>query len=72
MEPLQVLLNPPSPREKVPASVWEWSGVAFDEGSAAADWFSEYLGKPGTRLVRFDAGLNSTRLLLVTISFVLF
>ncbi|EPS57338.1 hypothetical protein M569_17480, partial [Genlisea aurea] len=34
-------------------SVWEWSGRAFDEGGAAATWFSVYLGKP-SRLVRFN------------------
>ncbi|CAM6097995.1 unnamed protein product [Calypogeia fissa] len=60
MEPLQVLLNPPGPREKVPASVWKWSGHALDEGSTAAEWFSRYFGKPGTRLVRFDA-VGATR-----------
>nr|XP_010914266.1 mitochondrial amidoxime reducing component 2 isoform X2 [Elaeis guineensis] len=35
-------------------SVWEWSGAAFDEGSEASEWFSNYLGKP-SRLVRFNA-----------------
>ncbi|KAK3432440.1 hypothetical protein EUGRSUZ_E04318 [Eucalyptus grandis] len=35
-------------------SVWEWSGSAWDEGQEAANWFSNYLGKPG-RLVRFNA-----------------
>ncbi|KAI3474328.1 hypothetical protein Pfo_029151 [Paulownia fortunei] len=34
-------------------SVWEWSGSAVDEGAAAAQWFSSYLGKP-SRLVRFN------------------
>ncbi|KAL3632327.1 hypothetical protein CASFOL_025311 [Castilleja foliolosa] len=34
-------------------SVWEWSGSAVDQGPAAAQWFSNYLGKP-TRLVRFN------------------
>ncbi|KAK6118305.1 hypothetical protein DH2020_047978 [Rehmannia glutinosa] len=34
-------------------SVWEWSGSAVDEGAAAAQWFSNYLGKP-SRLVRFN------------------
>ncbi|KAK4386400.1 Mitochondrial amidoxime reducing component 2 [Sesamum angolense] len=33
-------------------SVWEWSGSAVDEGPDAAQWFSNYLGKP--RLVRFN------------------
>ncbi len=31
---------------------WEWKGTARDEGSEAAAWFSELLGKP-SRLVRF-------------------
>lgn len=35
-------------------SVWEWSGAAFEEGSEASEWFSNYLGKP-SRLVRFNA-----------------
>lgn len=34
-----------------PVTVWEWSGVAADEGDEAAAWFSAYLGKP-VRLVR--------------------
>lgn len=34
-------------------SVWEWSGSALDEGDAAANWFTNYLGKP-SRLVRFN------------------
>ncbi|KAL0292575.1 UNVERIFIED_CONTAM: hypothetical protein Scaly_2586400, partial [Sesamum calycinum] len=34
-------------------SVWEWSGSAVDEGADAAQWFSNYLGKP-SRLVRFN------------------
>ncbi|XP_051135925.1 uncharacterized protein LOC127254716 [Andrographis paniculata] len=34
-------------------SVWEWSGSAVDEGAAAAEWFTSYLGKP-SRLVRFN------------------
>ncbi|KAL9151415.1 hypothetical protein ABFS82_11G050200 [Erythranthe guttata] len=33
-------------------SVWEWTGSAVDEGDHAAQWFSNYLGKP-SRLVRF-------------------
>ncbi|XP_057971510.1 uncharacterized protein LOC131160155 [Malania oleifera] len=35
-------------------TVWEWSGSVFDEGEEAANWFSNFLGKP-TRLVRFNA-----------------
>ncbi|KAI4371225.1 hypothetical protein MLD38_019487 [Melastoma candidum] len=34
-------------------SCWEWSGSALDEGQEAADWLSNYLGKP-SRLVRFN------------------
>ncbi|PIM97028.1 Molybdenum cofactor sulfurtransferase [Handroanthus impetiginosus] len=34
-------------------SLWEWSGSAFDEGEEAANWFSDFLGKP-SRLVRFN------------------
>lgn len=34
-------------------SVWEWSGSAFDEGTEASTWLSNYLGKP-SRLVRFN------------------
>lgn len=34
-------------------SVWEWSGSAVDEGISAAQWFTDYIGKP-SRLVRFD------------------
>lgn len=34
-------------------SLFEWSGSANDEGDEAADWFSDYLGKP-SRLVRFN------------------
>ena len=37
-------------------SVWEWSGSAYDEGAAAAEWFSAYFGKP-SRLVRFKEGV---------------
>eukprot|EP00850_Spirogloea_muscicola_P015328 SM000116S24249 [mRNA] locus=s116:408819:411005:+ [translate_table: standard] len=55
MEPLHVLLAPPYERPRVPASVWEWSGHALDEGDDAAAWFTTYLGKP-SRLVRFAPG----------------
>ncbi|XP_071738484.1 uncharacterized protein [Rutidosis leptorrhynchoides] len=34
-------------------SVWEWSGSALDEGHEAAQWFTDFLGKP-SRLVRFN------------------
>lgn len=52
MNPLKVPLAKPGQKVN-DVSVWEWSGSAVDEGSAAADWFSSYLGKP-SRLVRFD------------------
>lgn len=32
-------------------NVWEWTGVAADEGDEAAAWFSKYLDTP-VRLVR--------------------
>ncbi|CAA0825365.1 Molybdenum cofactor sulfurase family protein [Striga hermonthica] len=42
------------PAEKIDGvSVWEWSGSAVDEGPVAAQWFSNFLGKP-SRLVRFN------------------
>jgi hypothetical protein len=33
-------------------TVWEWSGVAADEGDEAAAWFSKYLER-SVRLVRW-------------------
>lgn len=39
-------------RKLVPASVWDWSGLAVDEGDAAAAWFTRYLGAEA-RLVRY-------------------
>ncbi|MFX9847501.1 MOSC N-terminal beta barrel domain-containing protein, partial [Acinetobacter baumannii] len=51
MNALKVPLTKP-PQIVDGVSVWEWSGTAMDEGAAAAQWFSDYLGKP-TRLVRF-------------------
>lgn len=54
MELLKVPLLKSSSTEMVDGiSVWEWSGSAIDEGAAAAQWFSTYLGKP-SRLVRFS------------------
>lgn len=52
MDVLKVHLGKP-PLMVDNVSVWEWSGSAFDEGAAAAEWFSKYLGKT-SRLVRFD------------------
>ena len=54
MDVLKVHLGKP-PLMVDNVSVWEWSGSAFDEGAAAAEWFSKYLGKT-SRLVRFDPG----------------
>jgi uncharacterized protein len=34
--------------------VWDDVVKAFDMGALAAQWFSDFLGAPGTRLVRFD------------------
>lgn len=58
MEVLKVpLMKSSNSGEKVDGiSVWEWSGSAVDEGAAAAQWFSNYLGKP-SRLVRFNDGM---------------
>ncbi|GAX85979.1 hypothetical protein CEUSTIGMA_g13395.t1 [Chlamydomonas eustigma] len=33
-------------------TIWEWSGLAADEGDKAADWFSKFLGIP-CRLTRY-------------------
>ena len=54
MSQLKVSLAPPSPcnEQLTAASVWEWKGLAADEGEKAAAWFSEYLDKP-CRLVRY-------------------
>jgi uncharacterized protein YcbX len=42
--------------------VWEWSGVAADEGDEAAAWFSKFLERP-VRLVRCDQGAVTLRCL---------
>jgi uncharacterized protein len=41
---------------EAPTRVQVWDNVvkAFDMGALAAQWFSDFLGAPGTRLVRFD------------------
>ncbi|KAJ0599240.1 putative protein kinase RLK-Pelle-LRR-V family [Helianthus annuus] len=36
-------------------SIWEWSGLAWDEGDEASKWFINYLGKP-SRLMCFNEG----------------
>lgn len=58
MELLKVALAKPSIEKVDGVSVWEWSGSAADEGAAAAQWFSNYLGTPA-RLVRYNHnGIN--------------
>ena len=49
---LQVPLFPSQERKLVPVTVWAWTGLGADEGDAAAEWFSAYLGTPA-RLVRY-------------------
>jgi uncharacterized protein YcbX len=34
--------------------VWDDTVPAFDMGAVASQWFSDFLGQPGLRLVRFD------------------
>lgn len=34
--------------------VWDDAVMAFDMGAVAGQWFSDFLGQPGLRLVRFD------------------
>lgn len=55
----QVPLDAPGPGQQqqrlVPIKVWEWAGEGADEGPAAADWLTKYLGVPA-RLVRFVGG----------------
>jgi hypothetical protein len=53
MPPLRVPLVPAAPRPLVTASVWEATSMqGYDEGEAAAEWFSTFLGQPA-RLVRY-------------------
>ncbi|MCG2595601.1 MOSC N-terminal beta barrel domain-containing protein [Ramlibacter sp. XY19] len=40
--------------EPVQVKVWNDTVPAFDMGAIAAQWFSDFLGRPGLRLVRFD------------------
>ncbi len=44
-------LPAPPTTARSPTSVWHWSGLALDEGPAAAEWLATYLGRPA-RLVR--------------------
>ncbi|KAK4420978.1 Molybdenum cofactor sulfurase [Sesamum alatum] len=53
MDVLKVPLNEIKLKQWMVSQLWEWSGSAVDEGAAAAQWFSNYLGKP-SRLVRFN------------------
>ncbi|GFP84177.1 mitochondrial amidoxime reducing component 2 [Phtheirospermum japonicum] len=57
MDVLKVPLMSKSAEKVEGVSVWEWSGSAVDEGAAAAQWFSNYLGKP-CRFVRFNDGID--------------
>lgn len=50
MQPLTLESNE---RRPVEIRVWDYRGMALDEGPLAAAWFSEVLGT-GARLVRFD------------------
>ena len=38
------------------ATVWEWTGDAYDCGEEAAKWFTSFLGGVEVRLVRFPKG----------------
>ncbi|HEX4352156.1 MAG TPA: MOSC N-terminal beta barrel domain-containing protein [Polyangiales bacterium] len=51
MRPLKLRLSQHDDGTLVPVSVWEYRGSAFDEGSDASEWFSEFLSRP-CRLVR--------------------
>ena len=55
MRPLAVPLAPDAPLPRCKVGVWEWEGLAGDEGSAASEWFTRYLGKTKStiRLVRW-------------------
>jgi uncharacterized protein YcbX len=40
--------------EPMQVKIWDDNVPAFDMGAIAAQWFSDFLGRPGLRLVRFD------------------
>lgn len=40
------------------SNVWEWTGTAADEGEAAAEWLTAFLGRP-VRLVRYLGTLDA-------------
>lgn len=44
------------------ATVWGDTVAAYDLGAVAAQWFSDFLGLPGLRLVRFDPEQQPPRL----------
>lgn len=52
MEPLKVSLKKEY-EVTDDIGVWEWTGSAWDEGAEAAQWFSDFTGKP-CKLVRFN------------------
>eukprot|EP00877_Chromochloris_zofingiensis_P006089 jgi/Chrzof1/1733/Cz10g19010.t1 len=52
MPDLLVPLHPAIDQAVRPVLVWEWTGVAADEGETAAQWVSQYVGYP-CRLVRY-------------------
>jgi len=43
-----------SVEEPMQVKVWNDTVPAFDMGAVASQWFSDFLGRPGLRLVRFD------------------
>ncbi len=44
----------------VNVTCWYWTGVARDEGDAAAEWLSAAIGQPA-RLVRYIGALAASR-----------
>jgi len=58
----QVPLQPPedAPVKTVNVTCWYWTGVARDEGDAAAEWLSAAIGQPA-RLVRYIGALAASR-----------
>jgi uncharacterized protein YcbX len=50
--PLSIPLRPSSSQPLVPVQVWDWAGLAADEGEGAAGWLSSYLNMQ-VRLVRY-------------------
>ena len=52
MPDLRIPLAHTKDKTPVEVEVWAWQGMAYDEGTAAAEWFSKYLGRPAM-LVRY-------------------